>query len=57
MKNTNIDNYFNKHIAKFDENKFEFRENIGFIMQIYAKSFVQDFLGSYNMRINGCSFL
>jgi hypothetical protein len=43
-----IDNYFNKHIAKFDENKFEFREKYWFYNANLWRSFlVQDFLGSY----------
>jgi hypothetical protein len=33
-----IDDYFHKH-TKFDEDKFGFRENIGFITLIYGKVF------------------
>ncbi|SHG24105.1 hypothetical protein SAMN05444396_106197 [Flavobacterium segetis] len=43
-----IDNYFNKHIAKFDEKKFGFREKYWFYNANLWRSFlVQDFLGSY----------
>ena len=43
-----IDNYFNKHIAKLDENKFGFREKYWFYNANLWRSFlVQDFLGSY----------
>ena len=44
----NIDDYFNKHIAKFDEKKFGFREKYWFYNANLWHSFlVQDFLGSY----------
>ena len=43
-----IDNYFNKHIAKFDENKFGFREKYWFYNANLWRSFlVQDFLSCY----------
>ena len=43
-----IDNYFNKHIAKFDETKFGFREKYWFYNANLWRSFlVQDFLSSY----------
>ena len=43
-----IDNYFNKHIAKLDQNKFSFREKYWFYNANLWRSFlVQDFLGSY----------
>lgn len=43
-----IDNYFNKHIAKLDENKFGFREKYWFYNANLWRSFlVQDFLSSY----------
>jgi hypothetical protein len=43
-----IDDYFQKHIAKFDENKFGFREKYWFYNANLWRSFlVQDFLGSY----------
>jgi hypothetical protein len=41
-----IDDYFHKHI-KFDEDKFDFVKNIGFITLIYGKVFDSRFLGSY----------
>ena len=43
-----IDNYFNKHIAKFDENKFGFREKYWYYNANLWRSFlVQDFLSCY----------
>ena len=43
-----IDDYFNKHISKLDENKFGFREKYWFYNANLWRSFlVQDFLGSY----------
>ncbi|MDI1307636.1 MAG: hypothetical protein PSX42_22705 [bacterium] len=43
-----IDDYFNKHIAKFDEKKFGFREKYWFYNANLWHSFlVQDFLASY----------
>ena len=43
-----IDNYFNKHISKLDENKFGFREKYWFYNANLWRSFlVQDFLSSY----------
>ena len=43
-----IDDYFNKHIAKFDETKFGFREKYWFYNANLWRSFlVQDFLSSY----------
>ncbi|WP_432221517.1 hypothetical protein ACRASX_12870 [Flavobacterium sp. TMP13] len=43
-----IDDYFQKHISKFDENKFGFREKYWFYNANLWRSFlVQDFLASY----------
>ncbi|MFV8343894.1 hypothetical protein [Flavobacterium sp. XS2P39] len=43
-----IDDYFNKHISKFDEKKFGFREKYWFYNANLWHSFlVQDFLASY----------
>lgn len=43
-----IDDYFNKHIAKFDENKFGFREKYWYYNANLWRSFlVQDFLSCY----------
>ena len=43
-----IDSYFNKHISKFDESKFGFREKYWFYNANLWHSFlVQDFLASY----------
>ena len=43
-----IDTYFNKHIAKFDENKFGFREKYWYYNANLWRSFlVQDFLSCY----------
>jgi hypothetical protein len=43
-----IDDYFNKHISKFDEKKFGFREKYWFYNANLWRSFlVQDFLASY----------
>jgi hypothetical protein len=43
-----IDNYFNKHIANFDEQKFGFREKYWFYNANLWRSFlVQDFLSCY----------
>jgi hypothetical protein len=43
-----IDNYFNKHIAKFDEDKFGFREKYWYYNANLWRSFlVQDFLSCY----------
>lgn len=43
-----IDDYFNKHISKLDENKFGFREKYWFYNANLWRSFlVQDFLASY----------
>ncbi|AWG22297.1 hypothetical protein FFWV33_12590 [Flavobacterium faecale] len=43
-----IDEYFNKHIAKLDENKFGFREKYWFYNANLWRSFlVQDFVASY----------
>ena len=43
-----IDNYFNKHISKFDEKKFGFREKYWFYnANLWRSFFVQDFLASY----------
>jgi hypothetical protein len=44
----NIDDYFNRHIAKFDENKFGFREKYWYYNANLWRSFlVQDFLSCY----------
>ena len=43
-----IDTYFNKHISKFDENKFGFREKYWYYNANLWRSFlVQDFLSCY----------
>ncbi|MEN9980461.1 MAG: hypothetical protein RL542_248 [Bacteroidota bacterium] len=43
-----IDDYFNKHIAKFDEDKFGFREKYWYFNANLWRSFlVQDFLSCY----------
>jgi hypothetical protein len=43
-----IDNYFKKHIAKFDDKKFDFREKYWFYNANLWRSFlVQDFLSCY----------
>ena len=43
-----IDDYFNKHIAKYDENKFGFREKYWYYNANLWRSFlVQDFLSCY----------
>jgi hypothetical protein len=43
-----IDDYFNKHISRLDENKFGFREKYWFYNANLWRSFlVQDFLASY----------
>ena len=44
----NIDDYFNRHIAKFDEDKFGFREKYWYYNANLWRSFlVQDFLSCY----------
>ena len=49
---TYIDDYFNKHISKFDEKKFGFREKYWFYNANLWRSFlVQDFLSCYKYAL------